>query len=114
MQIEGKLLPAALHHETKDHPADKRDDPGKRAHEAGRRQLKWLVVQHDGPSLEGIRSKGAFQQPEGGAQDQNRDQNEADEKTDLQPEHVPVDRRVAERTEPERGNIDCQTAGGGD
>src|ERR1700720_2527263 len=114
MQIERKLLPATLHHETKDQTADKRNDPGKRAHKAGRRQLEWLVVQHDGSSLDGVRSEGAFEQPEGGAQDQNCKQNEADEKTNLEPEHVPVDCRVAQRTEPERGNIDGQTARGGD
>src|SRR5688500_9228857 len=110
MEIERELPPGFYQPEIVNQPTHARDNPTQWPDKPRRRELKRLVVEHDGPALERVSAEESLED-EKCCGEQERGQNgKAEEQDQLGFEDVPIDRRETERTKPQRRQVNREYA----
>src|ERR1700687_567071 len=108
MKIESEGAPDFAHAQTEYQTRQDGHNPGCRFQYARRRKVNRLLVDQDGTAIQSELGKRPLDQPESASQDQNGKHEEDREQLDLQLKHVQIDRRIAERAKPKRGDVNRQ------
>src|SRR5258706_11191878 len=101
MEIQGKTAPRVPHSEPKDQPSQHRNDPGEWPEHACRRKVDRLLVDEDRAAVKGNRCESTLNHPKAAAQNYDCEYEEDRKQRNLQLEHVPINRRVTQRSKPQ-------------
>src|SRR5262249_30982088 len=105
IEIERELPPAIFQVKAVNQAKDGGHDPAQRPDKPGRRKLKRLVVEINGPALERVGAKQSLEEKKNCAEQERRDQRRTDKQQRFRFEDVPVNLGVTKRAEPERGKV---------
>src|SRR6185437_25907 len=111
MKVQRKVAPLFAHAETEYQARDDGHDPGNRAEKSRGRNTHRLLIDEDCAWADVERRKRPLDQPKASAQNRGGKNEEEKEQLEFDLEDVPVDRRIAERSEPQRRHVDRKTSG---